>query len=66
MELIIKHSIKAILGPISVWENFKEEVGWVLKHDMVLYVWKKRRVLHIEKCHEPGPGGGNGFYEKGQ
>lgn len=64
MKLIIKYSIKAILGPISVWENFKEWVGWVLKHDMVMS--EKRGSSFTLKCHEPGLGGGNGSYEKGQ
>lgn len=48
-ELIIKYSVKEILHPISVWEDFREQVRWVIKHDMGFYVWKKRWVFHIIK-----------------
>ena len=46
--------IEAILGPISVWEHFKEEVGWVLKHNMGPYVWRERRVFPIKTVTSRG------------
>lgn len=59
---IIRYSTKVISGQISVREDFKEEVRWLLKHD-VAFMSGKERSLSREKCHEPRPAGGAGPHE---
>lgn len=41
-------------GQISAREDFKEEVRWLLKHDVVFMSGKERGVFHVKKVTRQG------------